>query len=275
AWRSTLNFESNFYHGKGGLMQLGPGFQNDLGYYRRTDMRKYLIDTGIRPRSPWLRAHGIREFHPHIVWDYQEDLKSGRMVGKNLHTGWTTFFNNGGVLEFSANPIFNRLEKAFYPNPKMSVPLAPGGYGWNQWQIYAVSDQSRPLSTSTRFIWGGLYNGTQRTVNGSLMLRANYKLRATLGIQRTAATLTLPATTFVNNLLTGRVNYSFTTNMFVDALSQYDRVTKQFNANVRFNIIHHPLSDLFIVYNDQRIVTPDAPVSGRAIIVKFTQMLAF
>jgi hypothetical protein len=44
---------------------------------------------------------------------------------------------------------------------------------------------------------------------------------------------------------------------------------------VRFNIIHHPLSDLFIVYNDQRILTPDSPVGGRALIVKFTQMLAF
>jgi hypothetical protein len=63
--------------------------------------------------------------------------------------------------------------------------------------------------------------------------------------------------------------------MFVDALSQYDAVSRQFNANVRFNLIHHPLSDLFIVYNDQRILTPDAPVPGRGIIVKFTQMLSF
>ncbi len=275
AWRSTLNFESNFYHGKGGVMQLGPGFQNDLGYYRRTDMRKYLIDTGIRPRSPWLRAHGIREFHPHIVWDYQEDLKTTRMVSKNLHTGWSTFFNNGAVLELSANPRFNRLTDAFYPNAKMTQPLAPGGYGWNEWMVYIVSDQSRPVSTSTRVIWGGLYNGTQRTVNGSVMFRANYKLRATLGMQRTSATLSTPATSFVNNLMTARVNYSFTTNMFIDALSQYDQVTKQFNANVRFNIIHHPLSDLFIVYNDQRIITPDAPVTGRAVIIKFTQMMAF
>ena len=108
-----------------------------------------------------------------------------------------------------------------------------------------------------------------------MTLRANYKLRATLGVQRTAATLTQPNLAFVNNVVTARVNYSFTTNMFIDALSQYDETTKQFNANVRFNIIHHPLSDLFIVYNDQRILTPESPVAGRALIVKFTQMLAF
>ncbi|HMN10521.1 MAG TPA: DUF5916 domain-containing protein [Gemmatimonadaceae bacterium] len=275
AWRSTVNREGNFFHAKGGMMQLGPGFQNDLGYYRRTDIRKYLLDTGLRPRSDWLRAHGVREFHPHIVWDYQEDLETGDMVSKNLHTGWSAFFNNGAVVELSANPRYNRLLVPFKPNAKMAEPIPAGGYGWTDWMVYIVSDQSRPISTDTRIIWGGLYAGSQRTVNGSVTMRAGYRLRATLGVQRTAATLDRPNVAFVNNLVTAKLNYSFTTNMFIDALSQYDEVTRQFNANVRFNLIHHPLSDLFIVYNDQRIITPDAPVPGRALIVKFTQMLAF
>ncbi len=274
AWRTTMNWEGNFFHGKGGVMQLGPGFQNDLGFYRRIDVRKYLLDTGIRPRSAWLRAHGVRELHPHVGWDYQEDL-DGRIVSKKLHTGQSLFFNNGAVFEFAANPSFNRLDAPFFPNRKMAAPLAAGGYGWNEWSLYMITDQSQAVSSSVRYLWGGLYNGTQRTINGSMTLRANYKLRATFGVQRTAATLTQPNLAFVNNLLTARVNYSFTTNMFVDALSQYDETTKQFNANVRFNIIHHPLSDLFIVYNDQRILTPERPVPGRAVIVKFTQMLAF
>ncbi|HPV74961.1 MAG TPA: DUF5916 domain-containing protein [Gemmatimonadaceae bacterium] len=274
AWRTTLNWEGNFFHGKGGVMQLGPGFQNDLGFYRRINMRKYLLDTGLRPRSAWLRAHGIRELHPHVGWDYQEDLQ-GRIVSKKLHTGQSWFFNNGAVFEIAANPSFNRLDAPFRPNSKMRAPLAPGGYSWNEWSLYAISDQSRAISANVRYLFGGLYNGTQQTVNGSMTFRANYKLRATLGVQRTAATLTEPNLAFVNNLLTARVNYSFTTNMFIDALSQYDETSKQFNANVRFNIIHHPLSDLFIVYNDQRILTPDSPVPGRALIVKFTQMFAF
>jgi hypothetical protein len=79
----------------------------------------------------------------------------------------------------------------------------------------------------------------------------------------------------VNSVYTVRANYSFTPAMFVDALSQYDPTTEQLNANVRFNLIHHPLSDLFIVYNDQRFLTADAPVAGRSIAVKFTQMFSF
>jgi hypothetical protein len=63
--------------------------------------------------------------------------------------------------------------------------------------------------------------------------------------------------------------------MFVDAFAQYDPDRDQFNTNVRFNLIHHPLSDLFIVFNEQRITGPDAPLPGRSLILKFTQMMAF
>jgi Domain of unknown function (DUF5916)/Carbohydrate family 9 binding domain-like len=274
AWRSTVNWEGNFFHGKTGLMQLGSGFQNDLGFYRRTGMRKYLADVGVRPRTPWLRAHGIREIHPHIVWDYQEDLR-GALLAKRLHTGLSFFFNNGAVIEWSENPSFNRLVTPFRPNPKMASPIPAGGYSWNEHSLFLISDQSRKISTSTRLTFGGLYAGTQRTINSSVLFRPNYRFRASVGMQRTEAVLRVPALRFTNSLVTARTSYSFTPNMFIDALSQYDAVSKLFNANVRFNLIHHPLSDLFIVYNDQRIRTPDAPIPGRALLVKFTQMVSF
>jgi hypothetical protein len=39
AFRSTVNPEGNFFHLKTGYMAIGEGFQNDLGYYRRTGSR--------------------------------------------------------------------------------------------------------------------------------------------------------------------------------------------------------------------------------------------
>ena len=152
-------------------------------------MRKYLLDTGIRPRSKWLHARGIREFHPHVVWDYQQDL-AGNLLQKKLHTGWSTFFNNGAVVEYSANPTANRLIAPFLPNANMAAPLAPGLYGWLEHQVFVTSDQSRMFATSSRVLWGELYNGSQRTVNGNVELRPSYRFFASAGLQRTAATLT-------------------------------------------------------------------------------------
>ena len=40
--------------------------------------------------------------------------------------------------------------------------------------------------------------------------------------------------------------------MFLNALLQYNTDARQWSSNVRFNIIHRPLSDFFLVYNDRR-----------------------
>jgi len=48
------------------------------------------------------------------------------------------------------------------------------------------------------------------------------------------------------------------------------------DANVRFDLIHRPLSDLFVVYNEQQLTDQLTPVNtGRGLIVKYTHMLAF
>jgi len=96
------------------------------------------------------------------------------------------------------------------------------------------------------------------------------------GARHTAASLDVPKAKFDALLWTARANYSFTTNMFFDALTQYDPRAHLFNANIRFNLIHHPPSDLFVVVNLQRISTPDAPdiTPGVGVILKYTQMFA-
>jgi hypothetical protein len=271
--RTSLNWEGNFFHGKGGVMSLGENFNNDLGFYRRVGVKKWFTDLGFRPRPEALRRRGIRELHPHIVWDLFTD-QANHMVQKRLHTGQTFFFENGAVVEFSWNPVFNQLAEPLQLGPKVdSLPVGP--YGWTEYGLLANTDQSRMVSLSSRWTVGGLYNGTQRSVNATVTVRPTYKLRLSTGLQRTSAHLELVRGDLVSSFWTTRANYSFSPDMFVDALSQYDPGSKQVNANVRFNLIHHPLSDLFIVYNDQRFLTADAPVAGRSITLKFTQMLAF
>ena len=271
--RTSVSYEGNFFHGKAGVMSLGENFNNDLGFYRRIGIKKWLTDIGIRPRPEALRRVGIRELHPHIVWDVYTDQQN-HMVQKRLHSGQTFFFENGAVLELSYNPAFNLLETPLQLHPDVDV-LPAGPYGWNEFGILANTDLSRPLSLQSRWAFGGLYNGSQKSVTATVMWRPNFRLRVSAGVQRTDGDLELPDGQFVNAVYTLRANYSFTPAMFVDALSQYDPTTEQMNANVRFNLIHHPLSDLFIVYNDQRFLTADAPLAGRSIAVKFTQMFAF
>jgi hypothetical protein len=159
--RTSLNWEGNFFHGKGGVMSLGENFNNDLGFYRRTGVKKWFADIGVRPRPEALRKRGIRELHPHIVWDLFTD-QGNHMVQKRLHSGQTFFFENGAVVELSYNPAFNLLDRPLRLSPKAD-PLPAGPYSWQEWGILANTDQSRRVSLSSRLAWGELYNGTQQT----------------------------------------------------------------------------------------------------------------
>ena len=273
AVRTSLNHEGNFFHGKGGFMAIGEGFQDDLGYFRRTGIHKWFTDIGIRPRPEALRRIGIREMHPHIVWDYITDLE-GRQVGKRLHSGYSVFFDNGGFTELSFNPAYQRIETPFRIHTG-SAPIPPGAYGWNELQLRINTDPSRALTLTFTGITGGLWSGDQKTVNINVGVKPSYRFRANVSLQRTHASFDQPIGDFVRTIWTVRTNYSFTTNMFVDAFAQYDPDRDQFNTNVRFNLIHRPLSDLFIVFNEQRITGPDSPAAGRSVILKFTQMMAF
>jgi hypothetical protein len=273
AWRTSINRETNFLHVKAGTMTIGPGFNDELGYLRRTDVRKWFTDIGVRPRLASLQRFGIREMHPHAVWSYYESL-DGHMLGKQLHTGYTFFLEDGGYHELSFNPNFQLLTDSLVLSANQRSPIPPGAWGWNELSLKGGSDPSRAVALSYTLTTGGLWSGTQRTAAGTLTLRPSYRLRVSLGGQRTAARLDVPRESFVRSLATARASYSFSTRMFIDALSQYDPAARQFNANVRFNLIHHPLSDLYIVINDQRFLTGDGLAPGRSVIVKFSQMLA-
>ena len=273
AWRTSLNRESNFFHGKGGLMSIGEGFNDEMGYYRRVGARKWFLDTGIRPRPASWQRRGVREVHPHVLWNYYTDM-GGRLVGKRQHNGVTVFFNNGGYTELSWNPEFNEITAPLRLASNVR-PLAPGGYAWDEWQLRFSSDSSRRLSFTFTGVAGGLWSGSQRTVTAGLTWRPTYRLRVSTSVNRTSADLGVPGTEFVTGVWTARANYSFSTNMFLDSLLQYDQDRHRFNANLRFNFIHRPLSDLFVVFNEQQITNSPTIAPGRGLVVKFTRMMAF
>ena len=101
-----------------------------------------------------------------------------------------------------------------------------------------------------------------------MLYRPNYRLVFDLGLQITNISLDLPQAEFTTTLVNLRTGYSFSTNMFLDTLLQYRNDVKQFSANVRFNLIHRPLSDFFIVYNESQFTDVDAagrPRPGREV----------
>ena len=271
SFRASYLFEGRKYYTNGTFLTIGKDFNDELGYYRRVGVRKYIFDSGMRPRPVALRKYGIREIQPHVTWQYFTNME-GEYFARNLHTAFSFYGNDGSSLEFSTNPGGDTLDR---DRTIAGIRVPAGVYKTNNFRVNYRSDPSRLLSGSFNSTIGTNFISDERSVNVGLTIKPNYRFRTTIGIQRTTLDHEETNQHAVRQIVTNRTNYSFTENMFVDALIQYERHEHRINSNIRFNFIHHPLSDLYIVYNDQRFTTDGSPVPGRGFIVKFTQMFSF
>ena len=80
-----------------------------------------------------------------------------------------------------------------------------------------------------------------------------------------------------SNLVSSRLTYTLTPQMFVSALVQYQARTDSMSTNARFRWEYKPGSELFVVYSDGRTTLargiPD--LQNRSFVVKITRLLQF
>jgi RluA family pseudouridine synthase len=271
AGKIAIGWEDSLKRLGASIMKIGEGFKDDMGFVRRTGVTRQFYDVAFLPQPESLRKHGIRQLQPHgRIWIY--DDPNGMLVSRTGHIANQTTWNNGSYMEYAFEPREEAIARPFTIAPGVSIP--PGRYDWNQQLLIFEGDHSKPLSGSIRYTFGDFWSGTQRVTQASMLYRPNYRLVFDLGLQVSDIKLELPDAAFTTTLVNLRTGYSFSTSMFLDTLLQYRNDVKQFSANVRFNLIHRPLSDFFIVYNESQF-TDTTETAGRGLVVKYTQMFAF
>ncbi|MCC7180290.1 MAG: carbohydrate binding family 9 domain-containing protein [Acidobacteria bacterium] len=268
----AVGWEDSLKRLQASVMHIGEGFRDDLGFVRRTGVLRTFFDWAWMPQPERLRRRGIRQVQPHArVFSYYNP--SSDIVSRTGHAGVQITWNNGAIFEYAFEPRTEAITTPFRLRPDIA-PIPVGRYDWRQHLFIVETDHSRAFSGSLRFTSGGFWSGTQRNAQASLLYRPNSRLVFDAGIQVSDIALEAPAEQFTTTLVNLRSGYAFNTNMFLDSLLQYRTDVKQFSANIRFNLIHRPLSDLFVVYNDQQY--PDRDIAaGRAVVVKYTHMFAF
>jgi hypothetical protein len=271
AGKGSVTWNANNLHTQYSLLSIGDDFRDDIGFIKRTGVRKHFVDFGIRHRPEALRKLGIRELHPHTRYNIYTD-QSNVKVSHTNHVAYALFFEGGGYLEVEWNPRFERIGTPFKIRPDQS--FLPGAYGWNEYALELETNHSRVVSLSALLTAGGFWSGTQKSEKVGVVVRPSYHLTFDAALQRNDIDLPTPMHPFTTNLVTSRVGYAFNTRTFLDTLLQYNTDLKQFKANVRFDLIHRPLSDLFVVYNEQQTTERDI-TAGRGLILKYTHMLAF
>jgi hypothetical protein len=176
---------------------------------------------------------------------------------------------NGGQVEVGYNRSLEELAQGFEISDGITVPA--GRYVWDEYFLTARSDPSRRVSGTFNWSSGTFYSGDKDTYSGTGAFRFNERLNASFSYTHNDVALREGA--FKTHLLGMRANYAFSTSMFVKAFVQYNSDAEQWTSNLRLNVIHRPLSDLFIVYNERRD-SADGNLFDRALIVKLTYMMS-
>ena len=261
AWRDdelTLSTEHN---------AVEPNFNPEVGFVRRSNMSQYSGDVSWRPQLR--RSTTIRNLIASTSVDYFEG-GTGDIETRTQEGTLGVQFENGGSVNFTTNQTFDRLVRPFAIRSDLSLPV--GDYEYTRYTASINSGSNRKIGVTGNMNWGEFWSGHNTAVTTNLDIRPNYHINIDLNYSRNH--VTLPNGTFTTGLVGVRFLYGFSPRTFFNAFLQYNADTHQVSSNLRFNFTHHPLSDIYVVYNDRRD-TMNGLLLERAVIIKLTNLFSF
>jgi hypothetical protein len=268
--RGEVRYRSDFWDLRSSYLTVGRRVNDQLGFIERPGTNKFANHIGPRVR-PKVGSGWLREINPHVE---HEDFSyiGGPLQSRYLNYHLNFNLQDGSFIEGGANTTVENLIEPFTINRRRNISVAPGRYDSNEWFFTARSDASKALSFSGRWGVGAFYDGYRQNYALGSAVRIGSRLNSSLTVTRNQ--ISLAGGRYSTDLVTARVEYGFSTMALVNALIQYNTDAREWSSNVRFNIIHHPLSDFFLVYNDRRDIDGRGLID-RAVIAKMTYMVAF
>ena len=269
--KTSFGYRGNFWETRGAYQTIGSRFNDEMGFVPRTgvDNAEFYLGTHIRPK----RLQGwLRETFPHVQIENFVKRNGGGLESRYMDWHWPITLQNSTFVEVGTNPNVEVIDERFVVNARRRIYVEPGRYEFKEHFLLANTNSAAPFSMNLRYGIGDFYEGYKRsyTIGGTYRLNQHLNLSLSDSIND----IDLDSGSFVTNLVTARVNYYFSTKVFVNALVQYNTDTNQWSSNMRLDIIHRPLSDIYLVYNERHDSRSGALIS-RAVIAKMTYLLAF
>jgi hypothetical protein len=181
-------------------------------------------------------------------------------------------FLDGGVLSFEYANSFERLTE---PTFITGIEVPAGEFNFAEAALSYRASGARWISGNVRFSKGTFFDGDKTSIGGSARLRPNYHLLVDLSAQHNEGTLA--GSPFTADLFSGRLRYAHSTRFFASAFVQYNKSAELLVTNVRVNLIHAPLSDVFLVYTERRDMADGVldRLRGRVVTLKVTRLFGF
>lgn len=265
---ASINYTTDLWGGFLRLIQVGEEAQAGSGFIARTDYRSTWMNIRRSVRPSFL---GIRKMDLRLSGQYDATIDGrfqGREVGLSLGSNW----DSGDSFTLSVNRGAEQIDDGF--TLADSLPVPAGRYDTDEWSLRGSTGGSRVWSLSANVTGGDFFGGDLLRFGGSISLAPTPSLAFTAGFDRNG--VDLPSGDFTADVTSLRLTWALSTRITTNALVQYNGLTDEVLTNVRFNFIHRPGSDVFIVLTEDRLREgADWFTEDRGLVVKLTYLLRF
>ncbi len=259
-----VNYRDGILNATSGFVSIADDFRNDFGFTPRIGIWKYYNTVGITPRFSGI----VFEDNLRLILRRTFDT-SKRLVTRFDALGNTVTFRDGDSFTMYRNIMFERLAEPFQIQGQT---LAPGDYHFNDWNLRFNSSGARRINASAGYRFGGFFDGYKKEISAGLGGRLNSHFQVSVNWGRNI--VDLAGGSFTTDLVSVHADAAFSSKMFLQGLVQYNTTRETISTNVRYRFIHHPLSDLFLVYNEIRPMEGDDETL-RLVSLKLTHLINF
>ncbi len=253
-------------------LAIDPNFNPEVGFLRRTDMRKNYAQARFSPRPRRIRS--VRKFVGIGQYTHVEDA-AGRVTTRLADGEFAIELQNSDRFQLGIQQDYEYIARAFSVVPGARIGV--GGYDFTVGRVGYALGQQRRFSGNVLLEVGGFYDGTRTglTFNRS---RVNFSSRLSVEPTVTLNWIDLPVGQFESRLVGSRITFTGTPKLFASALVQYNSSTHSVSTNARLRWEYLNGSELFVVYNEERDSAPTLGIPGllnRSFVIKVNRFFRF
>ena len=248
-------------------------FKADLGFVPRKDFFKWGSGIGkfIYPKKGNFNSHEIRLLNINY-WKASGD----KIITDSYNSlRWEGILKNESRLELSITNNYIYLSNPFDPTRKKDATPLPGGVGY---KFNGLTTSFRTGSTnlftySIGGTFGGFYNGKITSLEAQINYRFQPYTNIGLLFDYNKISLPKPYSSADIFLATARAEITFNKSLFWNTLIQFSNQGDNLGINSRLQWRFSPLSDIFLVYNDNYYTADSISPRYRSINLKVAYWL--
>ena len=226
------------------VMEIGNDFNPAMGFVRRRGTRRHMLEAEFTPYFEeiiWLRntRHGYEA-------ELYTDLGNDVVNTKQTFNLASLSFESQEMLSLSVSHHTDRPNKDFDISDGTVIPA--GNYDWWDARLSLNTGLYRKFAAANSYTVGSFYDGDRQQLSSTLVYRPTNRISIMLDYSLNLIDWEQFKDSTIN-LISGRIQYSFTPDLTLFNLIQYDDISNSIGVNSRLQWEYKPGAKMFFVVN--------------------------